>query len=405
MQLSKFSLALFAFTAGLIVAVNCQAQDVDQARMKCVEFGFKDKTPSHDNCMKQFLQSTGLANGSNTLPEPRVTSASAGQPEENFWLDAKRVGNKEAYEAFLQSYPKGRYAGMAKANLAKLAGETSSQQRASIEIETDIFKVVFDKNGGSVVRTEFLKMPPTMDPPKNLVLLDHSQDRVYLAQTGLIGYTTSAFPNHQTIMNFSGDRVMQDGTNELSVQFESPVIGGIKLIKTYIFRRGSYVVLVKHKIFNFSRSQVSPSLYLQLVRDGNSEALDQRSKFATFTGPAIYTDTKKYQRVEFRDIEKNRAVLERDSSSGYVAIVQHYFASAWLLGDGVARENFVRKVDTNLYSVGMIAKLKNIAPGDSFTAEARLFMGPRVESVTTPLQLEAMQDDGWLLNSLKKSKP
>jgi len=137
---------------------------------------------------------------------------------------------------------------------------------------------------------------------------------------------------------------------------------------------------------------------------GNKEAVDQQSPYATFTGPAIYTAAKKYQRVEFHEIESGRVVVETSSPYGYVAMVQHYFASAWLLGDGVFRENFVRKVDTNLYAVGMITKLNDIAPGATATVEARLFIGPRVESVTTPLRLEAMQDDGWLLTLLQKLK-
>ena len=75
-----------------------------------------------------------------------------------------------------------------------------------------------------------------------------------------------------------------------------------------------------------------------------------------------------------------------------------------VLGDGVARNNFVRKVDTNLCSVGMITGLMDVAPGATASAEARLFIGPRVDSVTTPLKLEAMQDDGLLLNFLKRQK-
>lgn len=287
----------------------------------------------------------------------------------------------------------------AQQNSLRLGGAV---QRERVEVVTDMLRVMFDKEGGSVVRSEFLKTPINVDLPSKLVLLDDSRDRVYLAQSGLIGTVNGAFPNHKTPMTFSGDRVMKDGVAELVVKFESPVVGGVKLIKSYTFHRGSYVVDVKHVALNVSTTPLTPLLYLQLVRDGNQEAPDQRSNYATFTGPAIYTATKKYQRVEFRDIETGHVSIDSSSPYGYVAMVQHFFASAWLLGDGVVRENFVRKVANNLYSVGMITKLKEIAPGVATTAEARLFIGPRVESVTTPLQLEAMQDDGWLLNSLQK---
>ena len=82
---------------------------------------------------------------------------------------------------------------------------------------------------------------------------------------------------------------------------------------------------------------VSPQLYLQLVRDGN-KLPGESAFYSTFTGPAVYTDAKKYQKVEFSDIEKGKAEIEKTSPNGYVAMVQHYFASAWLLADGVVRD-------------------------------------------------------------------
>jgi YidC/Oxa1 family membrane protein insertase len=107
---------------------------------------------------------------------------------------------------------------------------------------------------------------------------------------------------------------------------------------------------VRHEVVNTGSAPVSaPQLYLQLVRDGNKPA-GESSFYSTFTGPAVYTEAKKFQKVEFSDIEKNKADLRKASPNGYVAMVQHYFASAWLLPDGVKRELFMRKVDNNLYS-------------------------------------------------------
>ena len=101
---------------------------------------------------------------------------------------------------------------------------------------------------------------------------------------------------------------------------------------------------------------MAPQLYLQLVRDG-SKLPGESSFYSTFTGPAVYTEAKKYHKVEFSDIDKGKADIDKEATNGYVAMVQHYFASAWILPDGVKRELFVRKVDTNLYAVGMIAPL------------------------------------------------
>jgi YidC/Oxa1 family membrane protein insertase len=181
------------------------------------------------------------------------------------------------------------------------------------------------------------------------------------------------------------------------VKFESAEVGGVKLLKTYTLKRGSYAVNVKHEVQNVGSAPVAPQLYLQLVRDGNKLA-GESSFYSTFTGPAVYTEAKKYQKVEFSDIEKNKAEFEKQSPNGYVAMVQHYFASAWLLAEGVQREIFARKVDTNLYAVGMITTLEAIAPASSRAVEARLFVGPQEEKTLEAIApgLELVKDYGWL---------
>jgi YidC/Oxa1 family membrane protein insertase len=198
-------------------------------------------------------------------------------------------------------------------------------------------------------------------------------------------------------MTASGDRELKPGANELVVKFESPAKGGVQLVKTYTFKRGAYDAVVRHEIVNTGTAPVSPQLYLQLVRDGNKLA-GESSFYSTFTGPAVYTEAKKFHKVEFSDIEKGKAEIDKESSNGYVAMVQHYFASAWILPDGVKRELFVRKVDTNLYAVGMIAPVGAIAPGAAKAVDAKFFAGPQEETVLEKIApgLELVKDYGWL---------
>jgi YidC/Oxa1 family membrane protein insertase len=284
---------------------------------------------------------------------------------------------------------------------AAVAGATaqSAAVRERIVVTTDVLKMTFDTEGGSVVRAEFVKHIDMADKTKSFVLLDESKERTYLAQTGLIaGASGGAFPTHKAIMTATpGERTLKDGGNELIVRFESPEQSGAKLIKTYKLTRGSYAVAVKHEVFNNASAPVSPQLYLQLVRDGNKPP-GESSFYSTFTGPAVYTEAQKYQKVEFTDIEKNKVEIEKQASNGYVAMVQHYFASAWLLGDGIKRDLFMRKVDTNLYSVGMITAMDSIAPGTSKAIESTLFVGPQVEKALETLTpgLELVKDYGWL---------
>ena len=272
---------------------------------------------------------------------------------------------------------------------------TAPATRERIEVTTDVYRLSFDSEGGSLTHAELLKHVDMADKSRNFLLFDESAERVYVAQTGLIG---GSYPTHKTVMKaVPGPRALKDGENELSIRFESPDLGGVKLVKTWTLKRGSYDMAVAHEVVNTGSSPVSPQLYLQLVRDGNKPP-GESSFYSTFTGPAVYTDAKKYQKVEFKKIEEGKAEIEKSATNGYVAMVQHYFASAWLLGDGVQRELFMRKVDNNLYSVGMITPVGEIAPGGSKTVQAQLFAGPQIEKTLEALTpgLELVKDYGWL---------
>ncbi len=274
--------------------------------------------------------------------------------------------------------------------------------RERLVVTTDVLKLTLDTEGGSLVQAEFVKHIDMADKTKNFILLDESKDRTYVAQTGLIagsaGAPAGTFPTHKTIMSVApGERALKDGSNQLVIKFESPEQGAVRLVKTYTLTRGSYAIAVKHEVVNNGTTAVSPQLYLQLVRDGNKPA-GESSFYSTFTGPAVYTEAQKYQKVEFTDIEKNKVDIEKQASNGYVAMVQHYFASAWMLGDGIKRDLFMRKVDTNLYSVGMITPVDSVAPGTTKAIEARFFAGPQEEKVLESLApgLELVKDYGWL---------
>jgi YidC/Oxa1 family membrane protein insertase len=272
-------------------------------------------------------------------------------------------------------------------------------KREKVVVSTDVFSLTFDTEGGSLVRSSFYQFKDMADKSADFVLLEESAARVYVAQTGLIAASGGApKPNHKTPMTIvPGERTLAAGQNELQVKFESADVGGIKLVKTYTLRRGAYDIGVRHDIVNTGNTAVSPQLYLQLVRDGNNP-VGESAFYMTFTGPAVYTEAQKYQKVAFKDIEKGKVDVEKQATNGYVAMVQHYFASAWLLGDGIQRELFQRKVDTNLYAVGMITAAGDVAPGTTKTIESKLFVGPQIENTLAKLTpgLELVKDYGWL---------
>ncbi|UDF36244.1 UNVERIFIED_ORG: membrane protein insertase YidC [Shinella sp. XGS7] len=265
----------------------------------------------------------------------------------------------------------------------------------TVEISTDVVKATLDTQGGSLVRVELLKHKDETDPSGHVVVLNRSAGHNYVAQTGLVG--VAGAPNHMNLMTLQpGARSLADGAQELVVRFESPEMGGVKLIKTYSFKRGDYAISVKHEVQNVSAAPVSPQLYVQLTRDG-SAGPGESSFYSTFTGPAQYTEKNKFHKIDFKDIEKGKAEYEKSANDGWVAMVQHYFTSAWLRTAQSPREFRVNKVDNNLYAIGMVFPMGQAAPGASVSAEDQLYVGPQEEKKLAQLApgLELVKDYGW----------
>lgn len=285
------------------------------------------------------------------------------------------------------------------AGASEVPSAAPSIPRQTHVVTTDVLKLTFDSEGGSLVGAQMLKHAAVTGlgkdkPLEPLQLLNQDEKHTYVAQTGLIG---GSFPTHKTPMRLvSGGTQLADGQDSLALRFESEPAGGLVLAKTYTVKRGAYDIGVKHEVINRGDAAATPQLYLQLVRDG-AKAESETPFYSTFTGPAVYSEASKYQKVSFEDVDKNKATFQKTATDGYVAMVQHYFASAWLLGQGTERENFVRKVG-NLYSAGMITGVGSIAPGETKALDANLFVGPQAEKMLEKLApgLELVKDYGWL---------
>jgi YidC/Oxa1 family membrane protein insertase len=276
---------------------------------------------------------------------------------------------------------------------AAVPGGTTNAPSERITITTDVVKADIDTLGGELKRLELLKYRDAVDQTKNMVLFDSSASRTYLGQTGLIG---GPFPNHKSsFVARPGPRTL-DGGNQVQLILESEQ-NGVKLIKTYTFKRGDYIIDVKHDVVNNSGAPINPSLYLQLVRDGSAPAGESHF-YSTFTGPAVYTDGEKFQKMTFEDIEKGKAKHATKSDTGWISLVQHYFVSAFFPPDKINREIYTKKLDANLYAVGTILPVGTVAPGTTSSLNSRLFSGPQESSVleTTAPGFELVKDYGWL---------
>jgi YidC/Oxa1 family membrane protein insertase len=247
----------------------------------------------------------------------------------------------------------------------------------TITITTDVIKADIDTIGGELKKLELLKHKDGTDHTKNMVLFDNSTKRTYLAQTGLLG---GPFPNHKSgFIAKPGVRTLEGG-NQVQLVLEAEQ-GGVKLTKTYTFKKGEYLIDVRHDVTNSSAAAITPSLYLQLLHDGTKpESGGMFSGSGEFYAPAVYTDAEKFQKLDFEKIAKGTDGHAKASDNGWVAMLQHFFVSSFIPQDKTKREIFTKQVDTNLYAVGNVLPMGTVAPGATVSMNAHLYSGPQESS-------------------------
>ncbi len=268
-----------------------------------------------------------------------------------------------------------------------------------IRLGNDVLALDIDPMGGQIRRAELLKHRNSDDKTRNVVLMDDRSGAIYLAQSGLIGAPEGTnFPTHRSEFTFdtAGPVDLSSGANSAVLKM-SAVSGGVKLQRTYTLERGSYLVQVRDDITNVGTTALTPTMYMQLTRDEHKVSGESRF-YSTFTGPAIYTEATKFKKISFGDIESGKADHVANAPDGWVGMIQHYFVSAWVPAKGIEREFYTRKVDTNLYSVGIKQQIGELAPGATKELSTRLYIGPQDQNVLEKVSpgLDLVVDYGWL---------
>ncbi len=265
-----------------------------------------------------------------------------------------------------------------------------------VQVKTDVYNLTFDTQGAQLVKAELVKYtaPGSKDEP--MVLLDNSAHSVYLAQTGIVGAPSGqSYPTHLTPFRLvSTDTVLSGETLKVVFEAESD---GVKVVKTYTLHKGRYDIGVQHDVYNAGTAPITPSLYLQLARDGNDPS-DTSSFYSTFTGPALYSAGEKFQKITFSDIDKGKSGYVKQADNGWIGMVQHYFASAWVPPEGKVRHNEALRLSNNLYAIRSIESVGSIQPGEHIAVDSNLWVGPQDQKAMSELApgLELVVDYGWL---------
>jgi len=274
---------------------------------------------------------------------------------------------------------------------------TAAQKGESIVITTDLVVAEIDTLGGTLKRLELLRHKDSNDPDKNFVLISPAHQ--YEAQSGLTG---EGGANHRSLWRAQpGPRSLAASADSLQLQLRTMGKDGLEVEKIYTFRRNSYVIDVAMRVRNGSRNPVATYAYFQLTHDGKPEG--QRNSVAetfgaqSFTGFAIYSEEHKYQKVHPADIDKGKADYVKQAQDGWLALVQHYFVSAWLAPQGLTRDYLLEKRQDGSYAGRLLVPV-SVAPGADATVDVSLYAGPqekrRLEAAAPGLDL--VVDYGWL---------
>jgi YidC/Oxa1 family membrane protein insertase len=244
-----------------------------------------------------------------------------------------------------------------------------------VRVTTDLMSAEIDTLGGTLKRVELLKHKNSADPTKNFVLF--GPEHGYEAQSGLI---QEGGPNHLTPWTTGAKELsLEPGKDALEVRLTGVGRDGLGAEKVYTFTRNSYVIDVALQVHNRGGTSQTPYAYFQLTHDGkptsNVNAVAETFGAQSFTGFAIYTADKAFEKVHPSDLDKTK--FERRADNGWLAFVQHYFVAAWIPPDKVERTYGALKRNDGLYSGNVVVAPGALAPGASAEVKASLYAGPQ----------------------------
>ncbi len=268
-----------------------------------------------------------------------------------------------------------------------------------ISVKTDVFDVRIDPKGGDIVRAALPAYTHTVEDKTPFVLLDNSQERTFIAQSGLIGSNgPDANPAGRPLYQSSASSyVLPDGEKNLQVVLTLPVQDGVEIRKVYEFTRGEYLINVRYEIANKGSTPWHGLSFGQLKRDNSKDPSTASQGFgmSTFLGAAWWTPEKSYNKHALKSLGDKP--LKETVTGGWAALVQHYFVTAWV-PDTKSSNTFTTRVNNGDNFIGYTGPEITVAPGESKVIAASLYAGPKIQKKLGAISdgLELTVDFGWL---------
>ncbi|MGE6607953.1 membrane protein insertase YidC [Halomonas sp. NPDC076908] len=277
-----------------------------------------------------------------------------------------------------------------------ISGDTESEtaSRDFIAVTTDVLDVRIDPHGGDIVYAALPQHKLTLDSDRNYVLLSDNDNRSYVARSGL---QLDGQANRIAFTPENSEYRLGDNDDQLNVDLTAEV-NGVDVIKRLTFERGSYAVNVNYYLANNTDAPVSARFIGQLARDNTPDPSSGVAMgMSSYLGAAYSTPDARYEKIDFGDIQ-SRSFENREAQGGWIAIIQHYFVSAWAPQQDQQNLYYVTTDSSNRNVVAFAGPTSSIAAESEATLGATLYMGPKVqdnlEQVAPNLRLTV--DYGWL---------
>lgn len=269
-----------------------------------------------------------------------------------------------------------------------------------INAETDTLQITIDPRGGDIVRSALKKYPLVQgNPDQPFVLLNKTNQTTYIAQSGLVGTNgpdaaSSGRPLYTTSKN---SFVLDDGQDNLVVDLLLNNENGVQITKRFTLARDNHLIDVEYIINNQSAANWQGNFFAQLKRDNSDDPSKTTSMgMASFVGGATTTQEDPYTKIDFEDFADEP--LKEKNTGGWIAILQHYFLSAWIPDKNGEYTYQTRKSSNGDNIAGLIGQAITVEPGNTGVIKAQLYTGPkiqgRLEEISSGLELTV--DYGWL---------
>lgn len=267
-----------------------------------------------------------------------------------------------------------------------------------VTVTSDVLEVTIDTLGGDIVRVTLPQHLVSQDPGADpFVMLNRTQSQTYIAQSGLIGRNgTDTAAGRPRFSVAKAHYELLDGDEQTIVDLHLEQ-DGASLTKRFIFKRNDYLVDVVYLVENHGSEVWQAHLFGQIQRDSHNPNINNTMAPNAYLGAALTTDEDKYKKFDFSDMDEG--VFKTEKLGGWVAMVQHYFISAWVPDQSANNSYQLRKLGSkDLYTMGFTSAAVDVAAGDSGELRAAFYVGPkdqyRMEEISPYLDLTI--DYGWL---------